>query len=202
MGLRAARSHQACHRPAGDAGAICGRAHLTVTRGTRAALCPVSPGAMRSQVACAQGPMHMDWAPWASELLFWGGLLPPLSRLIPALGTCVPGTPAPSVPNHWACTGVTSEHPANTHSTRRRSPAPPTTEQLQAGVMGGTYPHPPGRARWPSTPRRCPCAGAGRRRAQCGSLGWEDPLEKGTATHSSILAWRIPRTEEIGRAHV
>ena len=24
------------------------------------------------------------------------------------------------------------------------------------------------------------------------SLGWEDPLEKGTVTHSSILAWRIP----------
>ena len=28
------------------------------------------------------------------------------------------------------------------------------------------------------------------------SLGWEDPLEEGTATHSSILAWRIPLTEE------
>ena len=28
------------------------------------------------------------------------------------------------------------------------------------------------------------------------SLGQEDPLEKGTATHSSIFAWRIPRTEE------
>ena len=28
------------------------------------------------------------------------------------------------------------------------------------------------------------------------SLGWEHPLEKETATHSSILAWRIPRTEE------
>ena len=28
------------------------------------------------------------------------------------------------------------------------------------------------------------------------SLGWEDPLEKGMATHSSILAWRIPGTEE------
>ena len=28
------------------------------------------------------------------------------------------------------------------------------------------------------------------------SLGWEDPLEKGTATHSSILAWRVPWTEE------
>ena len=27
------------------------------------------------------------------------------------------------------------------------------------------------------------------------SLGWEDPLEKGKATHSSILAWRIPWTE-------
>ena len=27
-------------------------------------------------------------------------------------------------------------------------------------------------------------------------LDWEDPLEKGMATHSSILAWRIPRTEE------
>ena len=31
------------------------------------------------------------------------------------------------------------------------------------------------------------------------SLGWEDPLEKGMATLSSILAWRIPWTEEPGR---
>ena len=30
------------------------------------------------------------------------------------------------------------------------------------------------------------------------SLGWEDPLEKGMATHSSILTWRIPQTEEAG----
>ena len=30
------------------------------------------------------------------------------------------------------------------------------------------------------------------------SLGWEDPLEKGIATHSSILAWRIPWAEEPG----
>ena len=29
-------------------------------------------------------------------------------------------------------------------------------------------------------------------------LGWEDPLEKGMATHSSILAWRVPWTEEPG----
>ena len=33
---------------------------------------------------------------------------------------------------------------------------------------------------------------------QLGSLGWEDPLEEGTAIHSSILAWRIPGTEEPG----
>ena len=31
------------------------------------------------------------------------------------------------------------------------------------------------------------------------SLGWEDPLEEEMATHSSILAWRIPWTEEPGR---
>ena len=34
------------------------------------------------------------------------------------------------------------------------------------------------------------------------SLGQEDPLEKGMATHSSILAWRIPWTEEPGGATV
>ena len=34
---------------------------------------------------------------------------------------------------------------------------------------------------------------------QVQSLGWQDPLEKGMATHSSILAWRIPWTEEPGR---
>ena len=34
---------------------------------------------------------------------------------------------------------------------------------------------------------------------QVPSLGWEDPLEKGMSTHSSILAWEIPETEESGR---
>ena len=33
---------------------------------------------------------------------------------------------------------------------------------------------------------------------QVQSLGWEDPLEKGMATHSSFLAWRFPWTEEPG----
>jgi len=34
---------------------------------------------------------------------------------------------------------------------------------------------------------------------QVQSLGWEDPLEEGMVTHSNILTWRIPWTEEPGR---
>ena len=37
-----------------------------------------------------------------------------------------------------------------------------------------------------------------RQQTQVQSLGWEDPLEEGMATHSSVLAWEIPRTEEPG----
>ena len=37
-----------------------------------------------------------------------------------------------------------------------------------------------------------------RRPSRVGSLGWEDPLEKGLSTHSIILAWRIPWTGEPG----
>ena len=37
-----------------------------------------------------------------------------------------------------------------------------------------------------------------RQETQVRSLGWEDPLEKGMATHFSILAWKIPWTEEPG----
>ena len=37
------------------------------------------------------------------------------------------------------------------------------------------------------------------RETQVRALGWEDPLEKEVATHSSILAWRIPWREEPGR---
>ena len=36
---------------------------------------------------------------------------------------------------------------------------------------------------------------------QVQSLGQEDPLEKGISTHSSVLAWRIPRTEEPCQLH-
>ena len=39
----------------------------------------------------------------------------------------------------------------------------------------------------------------GMRETRVRSLGWEDPLEKEMATHSSTLAWRIPWREEPGR---
>ena len=43
---------------------------------------------------------------------------------------------------------------------------------------------------------------AGDKETRVPSLGQEDPLEKGMATHSSILAWRIPWTEEpAGYSH-
>ena len=43
---------------------------------------------------------------------------------------------------------------------------------------------------------KCPMAV---RETGVGSLGWEGPLEKEMATHSSILSWEIPWTEEPGR---
>ena len=43
-----------------------------------------------------------------------------------------------------------------------------------------------------------PPANAGDTRDASSVLGWEHPLEEGMAIHSSILAWRIPGTEESG----
>ena len=43
-----------------------------------------------------------------------------------------------------------------------------------------------------------PPANAGESRDKGSILCWEDPLEEGTVTHSSILAWRTPWTEEPG----
>ena len=37
---------------------------------------------------------------------------------------------------------------------------------------------------------------------QVQSLGWEDPLEKGMATHSSVLAWSVPRGHRVGQDEV
>ena len=63
---------------------------------------------------------------------------------------------------------------------------------------------------WPKAPTGLPLCGLTGKESACKkkkkknlpamqetwvqSLGWEDPLEKGKATHSSILAWRIPWT--------
>ena len=44
-----------------------------------------------------------------------------------------------------------------------------------------------------------PACNAGGTGASNSFLVWEDPLEEGMATHSSILAWEIPRTEQPGR---
>ena len=45
---------------------------------------------------------------------------------------------------------------------------------------------------------RNPPTNAGDVKTEVQSLDWEDPLEKGMATHSNFLAWRIPWTEEPG----
>ena len=55
----------------------------------------------------------------------------------------------------------------------------------------------PGLARQPQWERICLPAQE-MQETQVRSLGWEDPLEKEMAAHSSILAWRIPWTEEPG----
>ena len=46
--------------------------------------------------------------------------------------------------------------------------------------------------------KKNPPANVGDERDSGSTPGWEDPLEEGMATYSSILAWRIPRTEEPG----
>ena len=51
----------------------------------------------------------------------------------------------------------------------------------------------------PGNPVRASQVAQEMQETQVQSLGWEDLLEKEMATHSSILAWRIPRTEETGR---
>ena len=56
------------------------------------------------------------------------------------------------------------------------------------------------------TPLRLPGGASGkepacqcrRREMRVRSMGWDDPLEEGVATHSSTIAWRIPWTEEPG----
>ena len=83
---------------------------------------------------------------------------------------------------------------------RARQPSPFFTAAL--GHMGKLRPllftqgHRPGRASLVAqVVKNLPLI----RETQLGSLGWEDPLEKGTVTHSTTLAWRTPWTEKPGR---
>ena len=55
----------------------------------------------------------------------------------------------------------------------------------------------PGGASGRKKTKNLPVSVGGKTDTGC-SLGWEDPLEKGMANHSSILDWRIPWTEEPG----
>ena len=64
--------------------------------------------------------------------------------------------------------------------------------QLGEGVLLAS-----GLPRWLSGYRNLPAM----KETQVWSLGQEDPLEEGIATHPSILAWRIPGTEEPGGLH-
>ena len=82
---------------------------------------------------------------------------------------------------------------------------PNTMEASGSSVLG----HQPGFSElgWTRGPEGFPSDGGpegkqsacSSRRTQIRSLGQEDPLEKGMAIHSSILAWEIPWTEEPGR---
>ena len=61
--------------------------------------------------------------------------------------------------------------------------------------LGGGFPGGSEANFWAQTVKNLPAMQKTRDR----SLGWEDPLEQGMATHSSVLAWRIPWSEEPGR---
>ena len=73
----------------------------------------------------------------------------------------------------------------------------PQAHKMRLGRKGAS---PPGSRTWVQSPAEGFSGGSAGRGSACsvGELdsarGWEDPLEKGMATHSSILAWRIPRT--------
>ena len=72
------------------------------------------------------------------------------------------------------------------------SPPPPPTRSI-CNVFISTY------FFWVALVVKNTPANVGDIRDKVQSLGQEDPLEKDMATHSSILAWRIPWTEKLGR---
>ena len=73
-------------------------------------------------------------------------------------------------------------------------PRPPSPEGL--GLFSGPSPSPS--PVWASLVAQMVRNLPAMRETRVQSLGWEDLLEEGMATHSSVLAWRIPWTEESG----
>ena len=88
---------------------------------------------------------------------------------------------------------------------QRQAPHPPFCPRLQASVFLAASRHTVGQTLMPCQASQMALmvknqtANAGDTETRVQSLGQEDPLEEDTATHSSILAWRIPWTEEPGR---
>ena len=87
---------------------------------------------------------------------------------------------------NWQCKVLVVENPpANAWDVRDAGSIPgATTLLICAFLLAQMVKNPP--AMWKTWVR---------------PLSWEDPLEEGMATHSSILAWRVPRTEEPGGPH-
>ena len=73
-------------------------------------------------------------------------------------------------------------------------PAPRPCSPLQCASLLDTAPHLPWASLVAQRVKNLPAMWE----TQVQFLGQEDPLEKGVATHSSILAWKIPQTEEPG----
>ena len=96
-----------------------------------------------------------------------------------------------------------SQGPPGTEQTHGKGFGAQGQTQLIVGGSAGSCPHfillsGPRRGFPGGSVVRNPPVNAGDTEAQVRSLGQEDPLEKRMATHSSILAWRIPRTQKPG----
>ena len=88
------------------------------------------------------------------------------------------------------------------HSEPSQFPGSMQLHQVEDGWLkarGSLFIRPVIREGFPaSTNGKEPVSQCRRQKMQVRSLGWEDPLEEGLATHSSVLAWRIPMTDEPG----
>ena len=92
----------------------------------------------------------------------------------------------------WSMNSAKQDTLVTTTQVRESSPLPPNTSAPMAGLIALI------KALQASLVAQMVKNLPVMRETQVRSLDWEDPLEEGRATHSSILAWRIPWTEEPG----